>query len=52
VRLLLDEFGPAPTDPGAKADSGHDGVVAVEQLMNLVTPPVDNSELLRRACAT
>jgi hypothetical protein len=37
VSLLLDKFGPAPTDTGVKADGGHDGVPAVEQLMNLVT---------------
>jgi hypothetical protein len=41
VCLLLDEFGPAPTDPGAKADRGHDRVLAVDQLANLVTPPVE-----------
>jgi hypothetical protein len=39
--LLLDEFGPAPKRTGATADGGHDGVPAVEQLVSLVTPRVE-----------
>jgi hypothetical protein len=37
VSLRLDKFGPAPTDTSVKADGGHDGVPAIEQLVSLVT---------------
>jgi hypothetical protein len=41
VRLVLDQFGPAPMALGAKADLSHHGVPATEQLTNLVTRRVE-----------